>query len=98
MATSKPINPNGLAIVEALTPRKGEIFAFAEIASMAKVDAKTGYLTSAKKIASERNMTLEKVEGGVTAQVHTVTEYPNGLKVDATKEIVLDGYRLVDAE
>lgn len=98
MSTSKQINPNGLAIVETLTARKGEVLAFAEIANLAKVDAKTGYLTSAKKIATERKMRIEKVMNGVTAKVHTVTVYPNGLTVEAEKEITLDGYRIVDAE
>lgn len=98
MTASKPINPNGLAIVEAMSAHKGEIFAFAEIASMAGIDAKTGYLTSAKKLAGERGLLIEKVEGGVTAHVKTVTVYPNGLTVEADKEIVLDGYRLIDKE
>ena len=57
---SKQINPNGLAIVETLTAHKGETLAFAEIANLAKVDAKTGYLTSAKKIAAERKLRIEK--------------------------------------
>lgn len=95
---SKQINPNGLAIVETLTAHKGETLAFAEIANLAKVDAKTGYLTSAKKIAVERKMRIEKVEDGVTAKVKTVTVFPNGLTVEAEKEISLDGYRIVDAE
>lgn len=95
---SKQINPNGLAIVETLTAHKGETLAFAEIANLAKVDAKTGYLTSAKKIAAERKMRIEKVEDGVTAKVKTVTVFPNGLTVEAEKEISLDGYRIVDAE
>ena len=98
MASNKQINPNGLAIVETLTAHKGETLAFAEIANLAKVDAKTGYLTSAKKIAVERKMRIEKVEDGVTAKVKTVTVFPNGLTVEAEKEISLDGYRIVDAE
>lgn len=95
---SKQINPNGLAIVETLIAHKGETLAFAEIANLAKVDAKTGYLTSAKKIAVERKMRIEKVEDGVTAKVKTVTAFPNGLTVEAEKEVSLDGYRIVDAE
>ena len=98
MSTSKTINPNGLAIVETLTARKGEILAFAEIASLANIEAKTGYLTSAKKIASDRKMKIEKVEGGVKAKTHTTTEYPSGLKVEADREIEMDGYRIIDAE
>ena len=55
MSASKTINPNGLAIVETLTAHKGETLAFAEIASLAGIEAKTGYLTSAKKIATIPN-------------------------------------------
>jgi hypothetical protein len=43
-------------------------------------------------------MTLEMVEGGVKAKAHIVTEYPNGLKVEADKEVTLNGYRLIDKE
>ena len=96
--TSKQINPNGLAIVNALADRKGEVFAFAEIASMANIEPKTGYLTSAKKIASDRNMTLQKVIDGVTVKIKTATTYPNGLTVEAEKEVALDGYRLIDGK
>ena len=95
--TSTP-NPNGLAIVNVLADRKGETLAFAEIASLAGIEAKTGYLTAAKKIASERGMTLEMVEDGAKAKIHTITEYPSGLKVEAEKEVTLNGYRLVDKE
>lgn len=97
--TSKTkINPNGEAIIRALSEHKGEIFAFAEIAHMANIEAKTGYLTSAKKIASAHDMVLEMVENGAKAKVHTITEYPNGLQVEADKEITLNGYRLIDKE
>lgn len=95
---SKQINPNGLAIVETLTAHKGETLAFAEIANLAKVDAKTGYLTSAKKIAAERHLVIEKVIDGVTAKVKTITVFPNGLTVETEKEVSFDGYRIVDAE
>ena len=97
--TSKTkINPNGEAIIRALSEHKGEIFAFAEIAIMAGIEPKTGYLTSAKKIASSKGMVLEMVEDGAKAKVHTITEYPNGLKVEAEKEVSLNGYRLIDKE
>ncbi len=97
--TSKTkINPNGEAIIRALSEHKGEVFAFAEIAHMAGIEAKTGYLTSAKKIASSNNMVLEMVADGAKAKVHTITEYPNGLKVEAEKEVTLNGYRLIDKE
>ena len=97
--TSKTkINPNGEAIIRALSEHKCEIFAFAEIAIMAGIEPKTGYLTSAKKIASGKGMTLEMVEDGAKAKVHTITEYPSGLKVEAEKEVSLNGYRLIDKE
>lgn len=98
MSASKTINPNGLAIVNVLADRKGEVLAFAEIASLANIEAKTGYLTSAKKIASDRKMKIEKVEGGVKVKVHTATAYPSGLQAEADREVEMDGYRLVDAE
>lgn len=96
--TSKQLNPNGLAIVTALSERKGEILAFAEIANLAGIEPKTGYLTSAKKIASDRKLKIEKVEGGVKVKVKTLTAYPNGLTLETEKETQLDGYRLIDAE
>lgn len=91
-------NPNGEAIIRALSEHKGEIFAFAEIAHMAGIEAKTGYLTSAKKLASAKGMTLEMVEGGAKAKAVTVTEYASGLKVETEKEVTLNGYRLIDKE
>ena len=95
---SNQINPNGLAIFEALHAHKGEVRAFAEIAHEAQIEPKTGYLTSAKKIALDKGFRIEKVEDGVKAVAKTVTEYPNGLKVETSKEVILDGYRLVDKE
>lgn len=95
--TSK-INPNGAAIIRALSERKGETFAFAEVANMAGIEPKTGYLTSAKKLAQDGNMTLQKVVGGVKVRAKTVTTFPNGLAVESEKEVVLDGYRLVDGK
>ena len=92
---SKQINPNGLAIVETLIAHKGETLAFAEIANLAKVEPKTGYLTSAKKIAAERKLRIEKVVDGVEVAVKTVSTYPNGLVVESEKTVTLDGYRIV---
>jgi len=97
--TSKTkINPNGEAIIRALSEHKGEIFAFAEIANMAGIEAKTGYLTSAKKLATAKGMTLEMVENGAKAKTHTITEFPHGYKVETEKEITLNGYRLIDKQ
>lgn len=91
-------NPNGEAIIRALSEHKGEIFAFAEIAHMAGIEAKTGYLTSAKKIAENKGMILEMVKDGAKAKAVTVTEYASGLKVETEKEITFNGYRLIDKE
>lgn len=96
--TSKKLNPNGAAIIKVLADRKGEILAFAEIAHLAGIEAKTGFLTAAKKIAADRKMKLEKVEDGVKVKSKTITTYPNGYTAEAEKEITLDGYRLTDAE
>lgn len=92
------INEKGLAIFETLNSNKGKILAFAEIASAAHIEPKTGFLTAAKKIALDHGMTLQKVVGGVKAKVKTLTSYPNGLTVEAEKETILDGYRLVDGK
>ncbi len=94
--TSKKTNPNGEAIINALSEHKGEIFAFAEIAHMAGIEAKTGYLTSAKKIASEKGMTLEMIEDGAEATVITITEHAHGFKTSSEKKVTLKGYRLID--
>ena len=96
--TSKKLNPNGAAIVDTLADRKGEILAFAEIAHLAGIEAKTGYLTAAKKIAADRKMQIEKVKDGVKVKVKTITTYPNSYTAEAEKEITLDGYRLIDAQ
>lgn len=97
--TSKTkVNPNGEAIVNALADRKGEVFAFAEIAHMAGVEAKTGFLTAAKKIASDRNLTLQKVREGVTVAVTTYTHFPSEFQTKTVKFVTVDGYRLVDGK
>ena len=95
---NEKINPNGLAIFNCLADRKGEVLAFAEIANLAGIEAKTGFLTSAKKIASDRKMLLEKVEGAVKVEIRTCTEYPNGLKIETSKQSFVDGYHLIDKE
>lgn len=96
--TSKQLNPNGLAIFNTLSEHKGEILAFAEIAKLAGIEPKTGFLTAAKKIAADRKMKIEKVEGGVKIKIKTIATYQHGLITEAEKESQLDGYRLIDAE
>jgi len=97
--TSKTkINPNGKAMYDVLADRKGEVLAFAEIAHLANVEPKTGFLTSAKKIALANKAEIVKVENGVKVAQKTVTEYPSGLKVEADREVEMAGYKLVDKE
>ena len=99
--TSKKINPNGQAIYQALAEHKGELFTFAEIAHMAGVEAKTGYLTSAKKIAADNKAEIVKVDaekGGVETVQKIVTCYPSGLEVATERKVVVAGYKLVDKD
>ena len=88
------INPNGLAIFNALQENKDKVLAFAEIAHLAGIDAKTGYLTSAKKIAKEKGFEIIKVEDGVQVSIMTETTYPSGLTIKAEKVATIDGYKL----
>ena len=90
----KTINPNGLAIFNTLKDNQGKVLAFAEIAALAKVDAKTGYLTSAKKIAADNGFAIVKVEDGVQVAIATETVYPSGLALKTEKVATLDGYTL----
>lgn len=92
------INANGLAILNTLKANRGHALAFAEIANMAGIEAKTGFLTAAKKLAAAEKLAIVKREGAIKAKAVTVTEYPNGLRIEKAKEIELDGYELVDAE
>ena len=92
------INANGLAILNTLKANRGTALAFAEIANMAGIEAKTGFLTAAKKLAAAEKLAIVKRENAIKAKAVTVTEYPNGLRIEKAKEIELDGYELVDAE
>lgn len=94
----KTINPNGLAILNALKAHRGEVLAFAEIASIAGIEPKTGYLTSAKKLASAEKLAIVKRENAIKVELSSSLSYPSGLIVDKTSEVVFDGYELVDAE
>lgn len=90
----KIINPNGLAIYNTLKDNQDKILSFAEIAGLANVEPKTGYLTSARKIAAENGYEIVKVENGVTVTVTSTYSYPYGMSVEKTKEVTFDGYRL----
>lgn len=94
-------NPNGLAIFNALKENEGKTLTFAELANAAGVEAKTGYLTAARKIARENGFEIKKIENGAKATIRTITIYPNGLTIEKEKETELDGYTLAplaDAE
>ena len=92
------INANGLAILNTLKANEGKVLAFAEIAALAGIEAKTGYLTSAKKLAKAEHLEIVKRENAVIVTVKTVSTYASGLTVEKTKEVEVDGYELVDAE
>ena len=86
-------NPNGLAIFNALKDATSPL-TFAEIADTAGIEPKTGYLTAARKIARENGLEITKMEGAVSVNVTTVTEYPNGLRIEKSKAVEMDGYVL----
>ena len=90
------INANALAILNALKANPGRILAFAELAAIAGVEAKTGYLTGAKKLAAAEKLTIEKVEDGAEYTLETIATYANGLEVRKTKTVKCDGYRLAE--
>lgn len=92
------INPNGLAIYNALKANEGKTLTFAEIANLAGIEAKTGYLTAARKIAKDNGYTIAKIEKGAKATIRTITVYPNGLTLEKEKEAILDGYTLTPAD
>ena len=92
------INANGLAILNTLKAHEGEVLAFAEIADLAGIEAKTGYLTSAKKLAKAEHYEIVKRANAVTITVKTVSTYASGLTVEKTKEVAVDGYELVKGE
>ena len=87
-------NPNGVAIYNALKDNDGKVLTFAEVASIAGIEPKTGYLTAARKIARDNGFDIVKVENAVVAKVTTVTEYPSGLRVEKVKDVNYDGYTL----
>jgi len=91
------INANGLAILNALKANEGKVLAFAEIAHIAGIEAKTGFLTSAKKLAKAEGLEIVKRENAVTVAVKTVSVYASGFKAEKEKEVTVDGYELVKA-
>lgn len=93
-ATAPKENANGVAIFKALLANTGKTLAFAEIANLAGVEPKTGYLTAAKKYAKTKGFTIRKIENGVTVKIETVTTFPNGYKATAEKEATVTGYTL----
>ena len=91
------INPNGLAILNALKNATAPL-TFAEIADIAGIEPKTGYLTAAKKLAANEKLAIVKRENAVTLKIRTITEYPNGLVIEKETEKTADAYELVKAE
>ena len=91
------INANGLAILNALKANEGKVLALAEIANIAGIEAKTGFLTSAKKLAKAEGLEIVKRENAVTVAVKTVSVYASGLEVEKEKEVTVDGYELIKA-
>ena len=91
------INANGLAILNTLKANRGTPLAFAEIANMAGIEAKTGFLTAAKKLAVAEKLNIVKRDDAVTAKVKTVTIYPNGLTIEKEKNVTFAGYELIEA-
>lgn len=94
----KTVNANGLAILNVLKAHKGETLAYAEIANLAGIEAKTGFLTSARACAKAEKLAIVKVKDAIQVTVKTVTVYPNGLEVEKVKPDTVDGYTLADAE
>ena len=95
---NKTVNPNGLAILNTLKANRGSVLAFAEIANLAGIEPKTGFLTSAKKLASAEKLAIVKRENAVKVAVKTEQTFPNGLVIVKTSEVEVGGYELVDAE
>lgn len=91
------LNTNGIAILNVLKENKGKVLTFAEIADMAGIEAKTGYLTAAKKLAADNKAEIVKRDNAVTAKVKTVTVYPNGLTIEKEKDVTFAGYELIEA-
>lgn len=88
------INPNGLAILNTLKNATAPL-TFAEIADLAGIEPKTGYLTAAKKLARKEKLTITKRENAVTLKVKTITTFPNGLVLEKETEKTADAYELV---
>lgn len=91
-------NANALAILNALKANTDKILTFAEIAALAGVEAKTGYLTGAKALAKAEKLTITKIEDGAEYTLETTATYATGLKITKTKTIKADGYKLTAAE
>lgn len=94
----KNTNTNGLAIYNFLKENEGKTFAFAEIANAAGIEAKTGFLTAAKKIAAENGYTIMKRDDAVEVKIKTVTTFASGLEMTAEKTATVAGYTLIKAE
>lgn len=92
------INSNGLAIFNFLKENEGKTFAFAEIADKAGIEAKTGFLTSAKKIATSNGYTIAKIEDAIEISIKTISTFATGLEIVTEKTAKVAGYTMTKAE
>lgn len=90
--TSKQ-NPKGQALFNVLAEAT-EAMTFAEMADKAGVEAKTGYLTAAKKVAKDQGREIVKVEEGCEYTLRTIKTFKSGLVVETEKTVKADGYLL----
>lgn len=90
-------NANGIAIFNVLKDADRAL-TLAEIADIAGIEAKSGYLTAAKKIAKDSGKRIALIEDGAEYTIHTIKTYASGLVVESDKVAKANAYRLEDAE
>ncbi len=73
MTNTKTISPNSKALIDALKANPGKTFTLAELAEIAGVDAKSGYLRSVKSELKDA-LVIGETEKIVTRKV-TVNTY-----------------------
>ena len=95
---TKTTNPNGLAILEVLKSNMDKPLSFAEIASLAGIEAKTGYLTAAKKAAKDAGKTIVKMDDAIEIESISTDTFPSGLQIERKALKTVAGYILKDAE
>lgn len=88
-------NTNGVAIYNAMAD--GTLRSFAEIANIAGVEPKTGYLTAAKKVAKDNGFEIVKTDDAIEVAETIISTYPNGLEIKRDRKVKVAGYQLVKA-